>query len=430
MLKGKWLPGLLYILMISSPVSAISADHKLITSVDAIYEYNDNIFFDDDDAVSDHIYTVIPELGWVRNAERLTTRVDGKIEWYRYQDNDELDDTDQWYNANLNYRPTERWQLGLEGHVSDDNRRDREIEETGLVLGTDRRRRFNTGASASYIFSETTSGGIYAAFNREDFDDPETSDRNDYSVVLFVNRDLEAWLARTTGRMNLRYSRYLFERAFMQESTGLFLGFFEVQITDTIADETDVDNISLTAGTETAFTEKIDLTWDLGARYSRSQRTLEQIRTYTPAVINEPPRKIDDSYENYGFVGSVSLFYRGERSSCNLLLSHDLAPVSGSSGTANRTTVRIGGSIRLLEKLSGNASLDWYWNLSDEDDPTQDDTDTQSWSARAGLRWEMNKHLDLAADYIYTFSDDHEAGTTAYRNKLLVRLVAGHDWLE
>ena len=152
--------------------------------------------------------------------------------------------------------------------------------------------------------------------------------------------------------------------------------------------------------------------------------------TYSPPVTNAPPTIDETTYDSYGFVGSYTLSYQGERSRCELLLSHDLQPVSGSSGTANRTTVRISGSKRFTEKLSGSASFGWYWNLGDADDPTQDDTDTQSWTGRTGLRWELNDYFDLAADYVYTYQDDCEAGTTARRNKVFLQLVASHDWME
>jgi len=412
------------------PSCAISAYYKLITSVAGIYEYNDNIFFDDDNVISDSIYTVAPKLEWVRAGERLTARAEGKAEFYRYQDNSELDDTDQWYNASLGYQLSERWQVSAQGHVSDDNRPDRDIETTGLVLGSVRRKRSNVGASASYIISEMTSAGVYAEFNRENFDDPETSDRKDYSLVLFMNRSLEHWLARTTGRLNLRYSRYLFDREYAQVSTGTFLGLFDVEISDAIADESEVDNVSLTAGTETTLTEKLDMTWDMGARHSRSRRNIKQSVAYSPPVIGPSSNSYETTSDSYGFVGSLTLGYQGELSRCELLLSHDLQPVSGSSGTANRTTVRIGGSMRFLEKLSGNASLGWYWNIGDEEDPTQDDIDTQTWNASVGLRWGLNDTFDLATNYVYSFRDDRRAHTTANRSKVLLQLIASHDWLE
>jgi hypothetical protein len=430
MLKTNWLSKLLFFIFVSFPLAAMAADNQLITSVAGGYEYSDNVFFDDDNVISDSIYTVAPKLEWVHAGERLTAQADGKVEFYRYQDNSELDDTDQWYNASLGYQLTERWQISAQGHVSDDNRPDRDIETTGLVLGSVRRKQSNVGASASYMISEITSAGVYAEFNRENFDDPETSDRKDYSVVLFMNRSLEHWLARTTGRLNLRYSHYLFDRENTQVGTGTFLGLFDVQITDTIADESEVDNVSLTAGAETALTEKLDMVWDLGARHSRSRRNIERSVAYSPPVIGPASNTDETTSDSYGFVGSFTLGDQGELSRCELLLSHDLQPVSGSSGTANRTTVRIGGSMRILEKLSANASFAWYWNIGDEDDLTQDDIDTQTWNASVGLRWGLNDTFDLAANYGYTFRDDREDDTTAHRSKVLLQLIASHDWLE
>ena len=403
----------------------MAADNQLITSVAAVYEYNDNIFLSSDDELSDNIYTIAPKLEIVRHSERYTVRADGKLEFYRYQDNDVFDDTDQWYNGALEATPTERWRIGAQAHASDDRRPDRDIEETGLVLNNVRRKRINAGTSAQYTFSEMFGGGIFLEFNRENFDDPEVSDRKDYHAMLAMTRSLDAWLARTTGRLNLGYSHYEFEREYERFGTQ---GIFDV--TTLLGDRSEVDSYSLTAGTESALTEKVNLVVDLGGRYAQSQRELKLARTYSPPLIVEAPVSTDADYDSFGFVGSVTFTYRGERSRSDLLLSHDLQPVSGENATVNRTTVRLSGSMRLLERLRGSLFFQWYQNINDQDDPTQQDIDSQTWNAGGGLRWALNDYLDLAANYVYTIYDNREAGTTAYRNRGTIQLEAHHDWLE
>ncbi len=400
-----------------------AADNQLITSVSAIYEYNDNILLNSADELSDNIYTIAPKLELVRNSERYSVRADGMLEFYRYQDNDVFDDTDQWYNGNFEATPSEFWRLGAEAHASDDSKPDRDIETTGLVLGNNRRKRINAGTSAQYTFSELVGGGLFLEFNRENFDDPEVSDRKDYHAVLSMTRSLDAWLARTTGRLNLSYSHYEFEREFERFGT---LGSFDV--TTLLKDRYEVDNYSLTAGTETELTEKVNLAVDLGGRYAQSQRDLKL--TYSPPLIIEAPSTTDEDFDSYGFVGSVTFTYRGERSRSDLLLSHDLQPVSGENATVNRTTVRFSGSRRLLERLRGNLFFQWYQNINDQDDPTQRDLDTHTWNAGGGLRWALNDYFDLTANYVYTIVDDREAGTTAYRNLGIIQLETHHDWLE
>ena len=403
----------------------MAADNQLITSVALIHDYNDNIRLNADNPLSDTITTVAPKLELVRHAEKYTVRADGKVAFYRYQDYDVFDDTDQWYNGSLALTPTERWRLGAEAHVSEDNRPDRDIEETGLVLSSVQRRRISAGTSAFYTVDEMLGGGLVLEFNRENFDDPETSDRKDYHARLALTRSLDAWLARTTGRLNLGYSHYEFEREY--ERSGA-LG--PLAVTTEIDDRSEVDSYSLTAGSETALTETVNLLVDLGGRYARSQRELQLARTYAPPLITEAPTSSDETYDSYGFVGSLTFTYRGERSTCDLLLSHDLQPVSGDNSTANRTTARLSGSLRLLERLHANLFFQWYQNLSDQDDSTQDEIDTQTWNAGGGLRWSLNDYLDLTANYVYTMVDDREDETRAYRNKTMVQLEAHHDWLE
>ena len=431
MLAKNWRAYILLIAILALPHTVQSADYKLITSVAGIYEYNDNIFLSDDNVVSDSIYTVAPRLEWIRAGERFTVRADGKAEFYHYEGNDALDDTDQWYNTSLDFRPTERWQVFIQGHVSDDNRPERDLETTGLVLSNIRRKRADVGASASYMISELTSGGFSATFNQENFDDPQTSDRKDYSLVLFMNRSLDAWLARTTGRFNLSYSHYLFDREYGDEND---FGFYDRILS--IDDEYEVDSTSLTVGTETSLTEKIGFSVDMGARHSRSKRVIEQTLSYF-ADADDPSTLLvrevfsgDEDYNSFGFVGSLDVTYQGELGRCGLLLSHDLQPVSGDNATVNRTTVRFNGSLRLREHLRVNGFVQWYWNISDENDPAQDDIDEQTWNLGGGLRWNLNDVFDLAANYVYTRIDDREDGTTANRSKVLLQLIASHDWLE
>ena len=410
---------------LKGPVMA--ADHQLVTSLALIHEYNDNILLNENNILSDNITTLAPKLELVRHSERYTARADGKLEFYRFEEYDVFDDMDQWYNGSIESTPTERWQLGAEAHASDDNRPDRDVEETGLVLNNIQRRRINAGASASYSFTEMMGGGLSLEFNRENFDDPETSDRKDYHAMVSLTRSLDAWLARTTGRMFLSYSHYEFTREYDRTSTG---GFF--QINTLIKDDYEVDNYSLTFGTQSAVTERFDLTADLGVRYAENQRDFKVSRSYTPPLITEDPTVTSEDSDTYGFVGNLDFSYKGERYRCNLLLSHDLQPVSGENNTVNRTTVRLGGHYRFLERLRGNLYLKWYRNESDDDDigASQNDIDTQTWNLGGGLRWGLTDYLDLAVTYTYTFLDDRDDDTTTYRNRALITLEAHHDWLE
>lgn len=405
------------ILIAADLETIMAADNQLITSVALIHEYNDNIRLNVNNELADNITTVAPKLKLVRHSERYTVSADGKLEFYRYQDYDELDDMDQWYNGSLEARPTERWQLGADAHASDDNRPDRDLETTGLILNNIQniqRRRINAGASANYTISELMASGVSLTFNRENFDDSQTSDRKDYHAALSMTRSLDAWLARTSGQLHLSYSHYEFERDYYKPST-----------LSRYIDDYEVDNFSLTVGALSAITERLDLTVDLGGRYAVSERYLEVLPTYLPA-----PSITNEDYDSYGFVGRIDFSYRGERFRSDLLLSHDLQPVSGENNAVNRTTVRAGGRLRLLERLSANCYIRWYRNENDEDDTSQSYVDTQTWNFGGGLRWVISNNFDLAASYVYTFLDDRDDDTSAYRNKAMLTLEAHHDWLE
>ena len=398
--------------------TAAAADYHLNTAVSLKHEYNDL-------ALSDNMTIVSPWVNGGRNSERCDVQVGGRWEWRHYHEYDETSDLDQWYDGRFNALLTERWQVGADVRFIDDSRPDRDIEETGLLLNDNRRKQSHVATSAITTFSEVLTGGLYINFNHDNYEDPETSDRKDYSAVIYLTRSLDRWLARTTGRCNLSYSHYAFEREYGQTGT---LDIFTVD--SIIADKAEVDYVSLTTGTESKISERIDLKVNVGGRYSWSRRELEQSRSHSPPYFHDDPLRIDEDSESYGFVGDLTLGYRGERTHVSMNFSHDLEPVSGSSATANRTTARLGASMRFLEKLSGNLYLQWYWNVNDQDDPTQDDIDRQTWNVGAGLRWGVRDALDLACSYSYSIYDDREAGTRTYRNQAIIQLEAHHDWLE
>ena len=416
-IRGLYLAIMLSLLFLADLGSALAADHQLITSISLIHEYNDNIRLNTSNELSDNITTVAPKLAFVRHHERYTVSADAMLEAYRYDDLDTFNDVDQWYNGSFTATPSERWRVGADLHASDDNRPDRDVEETGLVLNNIRRRSVKAGTSANYMFSEKVNGGLFLQFNRENFDDPQTSDQKDYHIVCMVTRSLSDWLARTTGRLHVGYDRYLFERDYDRNST-----YGSYEYVTQISDDYKVDNYSLTVGTETALTEKLGLTVDLGGRLASSRRDLSVSGLYSSD-------STEDS-DSYGFVGTIDLSHRGERTRYELLMSHDLQPVSGENNAVNRTTVRVGGSYRFLEHLRGNLYVKWYRNANDEDDSTQENIDQQTWNIGGGLRWALNDHFDLAVTYGYTFLDDRDDDTTAYRNKAMITLEAHHDWLE
>jgi hypothetical protein len=411
-----WLAFFLRLCGTGSEVAA--ADFKLTTAVAVNHEYNEA-------ALSDNITSLSPRLGMDWKGERYTLQADGKLEWRRYHEYDHFNTMDQWYNGYYNALVTERWRVGAEGHAVDDSRPDRDIEETGLLLDDNRRRRLNAGASSFFTGNEVFVCGLILNVGQENYEDPETSDRKDYSAMIAATFGLGHWLEGATGRMNLGYSHYDFSREFSEDGS---LGFFDIlSLTE---DESRVDSLSLTVGAERALTERINMAADVGGRYTRSIREIIQTVSFSPPSIDGSVSSYDIKNESYGFVGNATFGLQGERSRASLYLSHDLQPVSGSNATANRTTIQLNGNVQLLKKLWANAYLQWYWNQNDYDDPTQDDIDTQSWNSGCGLRWVVNRYFDVAANYTYTIYEDHEAGTTAYRNKAVVQLEAHHTWLD
>ena len=102
---------------------------------------------------------------------------------------------------------------------------------------------------------------------------------------------------------------------------------------------------------------------------------------------------------------------------CALLLSHDLQPVSGQSGTANRTTVRLSGSMRLWKSSAAICLFNGTRTSATRRIPPRTTSTPRPGMRGPDCSWALTKHFALKGDYAYTIYDDRDADTTAYRNK-------------
>ena len=92
--------------MLGFGLNAGAAEFKVIPSVALKGEYNDNVFFDEDDQISDYIGTVTPGLEIINRTERLDLNLNGHYRIIRYKDAGELDAEDYDGSGRLSYSLT------------------------------------------------------------------------------------------------------------------------------------------------------------------------------------------------------------------------------------------------------------------------------------------------------------------------------------
>ncbi|MDJ0784829.1 MAG: hypothetical protein QNJ22_22885 [Desulfosarcinaceae bacterium] len=404
------------------------ADYALIPQLRLEGNYNDNVFFDpeDEDRQEDYITIVSPGLLWRRHAERSLGEVFAQGRFVDYQEEEDLDKTDQLYRGTFDYQATEHLDLGATARYTIDNQIDRDIDVTGLAVGTAERRRQDYGVTMELLISENTHLDLFGGYREEGFDDAEFFDNWGVDLVMGLRHRPKLWL-NTILHGQVAYRHYDFNRD--QTETDLLLG--NTRITETEEDNV-TDNVALTVGVENRRTERLTLSVHGGARFTRrdSEVSRRQRLRVADDFLELSASDASDTDDLWGFVGNAELAYRGERNEVRLGLSHDLQPVSGSGDTAQRTSLNGSWWYQMTTEWRFNAGVNYYLNQSDDTSTSDRDFDTVTFTAYPRVRYAFSRDLYLEGQYRYTQVDDREDNEIRRRHLAVATLFVQHDLLD
>jgi hypothetical protein len=394
----KFAPGVFLLLFLGGlfPCGAGADDFNLIPYLGLRGEYNDNLFFDSKDETDDLLTTASGGLQLVEKTERLNLDLNGRIDFLRYADNTDLDTEDQFYRGRIGFDVSPNFSVNGNAAYTRDSRRDRDLEETGLVQSNITRKRQDFGTDATWTLNENTALiGAYR-YQKDDFDDPEESDSRSHQFDLGLTRNLGGLWPETIGRANLGYARFDF--------SGL-----------------EVDDYSLTVGAWHGFTEKFSAQADIGARYTRSEfQTLRLEPVFPPFVFRVV--EDDDDSANWGGIGSLTLSYASEFTVWNLRAFQELAPASGRDGTTERTAGLLDVNHRLSENLRFIASTGYFWNKGDAGELAGEDIDEETFRFAAQLQYNLWRQLFAEGGYRFDRVEDKVDDETSLRNLLFAGL--------
>lgn len=399
------------------PAAARGDDFSLIPSVGMRQAYHDNIFFDEKDPKNDLVTTLSPALRLIEKTERLGVVISSRLDWILYLDHDDFNATDQYHTAKVTYRLNERTRISSEAGYTKDSRRDRDVEETGLVMGTNTRNRYQCCLSGDYALSEKAGAALSYAYQQDDFDDPESTDYHAHTLNLSLSYDLSRHISQTLAHLNLGYARYEYPSQA-------------------------VDYYSLSLGASRELSETLSFLFSAGARCTVSEfsSTLYMPVYFSeayPDIPIEPENDFIVSYqtvpysqksETWGTVGQMALTYKGERTRGKLALAQDVREASGISGTTERTSLIFDVNRKFSEKFRGDVSARYYLNQSDQEGDA--DIDEQTFRVSIRLRYEFTRKMHLEASHVFTFVADAGDGTDTKRNVVSFRFVSEHPWLE
>jgi hypothetical protein len=398
-------PLLLLFLTIFPMNTAIADEFKVIPSVSLKHEYTEY--------ADDMITTLSSEINVSDRTERLDANLSGRIDRLVYAEDDAFNAVNHYYKGNLSYLADERMRVSCDASYTRDSRRDRDIEETGIELGTATRDRYHFAVSASAALTEITSAAISYSYDRDDFDDPDFINYRSYLVNLSFTHNFSYVIPLTVAQTNFGYSRYDF--------------------TNSVA-----ENYSWSLGGSWEMSELFSLVANLGGRYTffKSDRISQDPVFFSeeyPDIPIEPENDFIIRYrylpyiqksESWGLMWGVSLTYKGEFTNAALNLSQDVKALSGKSGTAERTSLLLDAGYNFTEDFRGSLSLRYHLNQSDQDDSGSDDEQTLQAGSR--VRYNFTRYLSLEVSYRFTAQLD----SAAYRNAVFARLIFEYPVIE
>ena len=402
LLRGLLKSGILSFLVLFLIQGAFAAETQVTPSLTLQSEYNDNIFFVKDDEDSDYVLIIEPEIAVSRRTERIESRLRVKFPINHYMDFDELNAVDQVYSGNLGYRWSPRVSTFFQAAYIQDSQPDRDILETGLVVGDVTRRRLSAGFSGEYLYSELTSLALSYAYRDEQFKEPGFAESETQSINFILERDMERTFANTRGNLTFGYSRY-------------------------DSDRSTVESYSTMVGAVRQLTELYYVSADIGVRYTRHEFDVLRFEPVSPDLFI----MVTDQEKNndWGVVGRASLSYQDESSRASLNFYRDVATSSGRTGAVERTALVFDIGKRFTYRFWGHFSAGYYLNESKGKEFSIREIDENTWRLNPYIRYVYSNDLSFRVSYSYTKVRDRLDSTDAERNLILLRLVYSHPLL-
>ncbi len=389
---------------------ALADETQVTPSIAVQTQYNDNIFLDSTNELADYRLNVTPAIALTSRTERLDSNLSVAFPINRYADLDELNAVDQIYSGGLRYQWSPRIATSIQAGYLRDSQPDRDLLETGLVLGTGTRHRLSAGLSGDYAISEWTTAGLSYAYGDEKFKGPGYTD-SDYQTLNFVlTRNMERTFANTYGRLTLSGSRYEFTPSTFDWPRN------------------NVKNAAVMVGAVRRLTDLYSLSADIGLRYTRREYEVPRLEAAAPGLFRIVSGELKD--EDVGGVGRAVLSYQGESLRASFSAYQDIATSGGSAGLVQRTAFTFDVGKRFTYKLWGHFAASYYLNTSKGRELSLQEIDEKTGFLTPYLRYEYSRDLRFEASYSFGRINDRTNNTDAERNVVFLRVVYFHPLLQ
>jgi hypothetical protein len=405
-------------LLLHRPLDSAASSFEVNPSLALSASYNDNIFYEEKDPRCDYVTVFTPAVRGLYRSETTKASVAAHLNIHRHVKTDGLDNTDQVYHALLDRKLTPRWKMAVQGGYLVDSRRDRDLEESGLIVDAGDRRRLNGGLNLVYRVTERMTLHSSLGAEQEDYADPEKHDYESRNVSLSLNRSFSM---RSTGMLQVGAGRYVYTRQWTDKSPhpwGALVNQYD--------EARDIDSYSMSVGWRHTSSETWRLEIRAGGRYSLSEQKQSRRRTVQTGSteIEISSTRETARSDSRSALGNLSLSYAGEQSRLHLEVGYDFKPASGRDGATNRTQA----SLHLDRRYGGDwrAGLVLRYNLNQSDSALhtgqEQKTDQETIQLQPYLRYRFNETLYLEMRYRKSWLHDRALALERRQNVISLSL--------
>jgi hypothetical protein len=458
--------------------------------------YNDNIFFIDEDRptqaeldgeevseeelidpetgkpflrereLSDYQLIISPEIQIEYQTDRSKADFDGKLDFINHRDLTELNDIDYHLKGDFTHEVTEYTKLGFNASYLRDSQSDRDLQTSGLIIGTYLRDKQEYGLNAEHELTPLSKLGASYTYQQEDFVASDLDDEIEAILQAQINaQQLENPTPETADHELLTPAEELLQAREADDSNLHSTAFsFMYDIGDKLPDgvfftsasymhltthQSTQNNVMGLVGLSYMVKEKIKMSVDGGLRYSHEKYDDIQLQLLTEAPYYNQ-LNIEQTQDSWGPVAHTEIQYLGYLTDARLKASFDVQPASGSGTFTERAGLQLDISRQLSESFRVRGFSSYFDNNRDgikqlspvasvealevhngipqlqerlaEETKRLNAVDKVTVNLGLELKYTINEYFDLIGQYNYTMVKQNELESDARRNRVFLRL--------
>ena len=423
---------------------------------------------------ADWATTISPELELGYETERLKSTGTARFDLIRYGKYTELNEVDQFYKQAIAYELSPYSKIGANAAYSRDSSRERELEESGLLLGNTVRTKQDYRGWVQHNLSEYSLLDFSYNYSTENFSSSSLDDLRDRRDAEKAEQEAKEKGETTAGteatqeepteeepspaelrrqwREAINTKTHWASLGITREVDWLSSGSYVYANSQYLHQESKLsiqDSAAVVLGLGLQLSETISFSFDAGLNYGRDSYDNRRLRLLAEQPYYEQ-EVVPQTDSQWGPIAHAQFRYTGEDTVLSLNAAYDVRPASGTGTLADRTTVQLRAENQFSEKMRAYSYASYNHNKQDgilELPPLADEealefhnsipalqerldrelqsfyeVDTTTYSLGLGFLYDLSRLFLLKGEYVYRIHQNDVSGSDARGNRFLLQL--------